>query len=145
MVADFTTIQLQDAGSNRVEVSGIKGYEPTPLYKVSMAFSDGYKCIGEIAVSGPKAKAKAESLAAIVWDKAGSDFEETSTEYFGWNTLHRSIPGDSDGNEIIIRLGVRDHDREKLRTFSKIIPSVILAGPPGVCILGGVPPYWRGR
>ena len=139
VVADFTTIQLHDKGNHQVEVKGIKGYEPTALYKVSMAFSDGFKCIGEIAVSGPEAKAKAESLARVVWDKAGTDFEERSTEYFGWNALHRSIAGHTDGNEIIIRLGVRDYDREKLRTFSKIIPSVILAGPPGVCILGGVP------
>jgi hypothetical protein len=139
VVADFSSIQLQDAGPDRVQVSGVKGFEPTPLYKVSMAFTDGCKCIGEIAISGPDARRKAEAFAAIFWERCGRDFLETETEYFGWNAFHRSISQSEDANEIILRLGVRDYDKTKLRAFGKLIPSLILGGPPGVCVLGGVP------
>ena len=49
VVADFSTVQLKDLGHNRVQVSGVKGYEPTPFYKISMAYRDGYKCSGNIS------------------------------------------------------------------------------------------------
>lgn len=139
VVADFSSIQLRAEGKDRVGVYGIKGFEPTELYKVSMAYTDGYKCVGEIAISGPNARKKAETFARIFWERCGTDFSATETEYFGWNAFHRTMGGAEDGNEIILRLGVRDLDRDKLRTFGKLIPSLILSGPPGVCVLGGVP------
>ena len=37
-VADFTTIQLRQAGRDRVRVSGIRGGPRTPMLKVSIAY-----------------------------------------------------------------------------------------------------------
>ena len=140
VVADFATITLKQDGPDRVRVTGVKGYEPTPLYKVSMAYSDGFKSLGAIAISGPDARAKAEAFSEIFWERCGrDDFTETSTEYFGWNACHRSLGGRDDGNEILLRLGARCADEKKLRRFGKLIPSLILSGPPGVCVIGGVP------
>jgi len=140
VVADFATITLRQDGPDRVRVTGVKGYEPTPLYKVSMAYSDGFKSLGAIAISGPDARAKAEAFSEIFWERCGrDDFTETSTEYFGWNACHRSLGGRDDGNEILLRLGARCADEKKLRRFGKLIPSLILSGPPGVCVIGGVP------
>lgn len=139
VVADFSTIRLEATGADRVRVSGVKGQEPTPLYKVSMAYSDGYKCIGEIAISGPDARRKAEAFAATFWERAGTGFAATSTEYFGLNACHRSLGHADEANEIILRLGARDADQKKLKRLAKLVPSLILSGPPGVSILGGVP------
>lgn len=139
VVADFSTIQLTSDGQDRVKVSGVKGYEPTPLYKVSMAYQDGFKVLGSICISGPQARKKAETFAAIFWEKVGKNFAATETEYMGWNACHRSLGHQEDGNEIILRLGARDADQAKLRKFSKMVPALILSGPPGVCVLGGAP------
>ena len=43
VVADFSSIHLEDAGENRVKVFGIKGNPKTDFYKVSIAYSDGWK------------------------------------------------------------------------------------------------------
>jgi hypothetical protein len=139
VVADFSTIKLTADGENRVKVSDVKGFQPTPFYKVSMAFNDGFKSIGEIAISGPDAKKKAQKFADIFWAKAGKDFEATETEYFGADAFHRSLGHSDSGNEVTLRLGARTSDKNKLRTFGKLIPALILSGPPGVCVLGGVP------
>lgn len=141
VVADFATIQLQADGSNRVLVSGVKGYEATPLYKVSMAYLDGFKAQGSIIISGPNARAKAEKFASIFWKRCGHLFDDKDreTEYFGWNACHRSLIQSDEGNEILLRLGVRSHDKDKLQLFGKLVPSLILAGPPGVAVTGGVP------
>ncbi len=139
VVADFATIQLEEIAANRVRVSGIRGYEPTDSYKVSMAYADGQKITGAILISGPDARAKAETFAKIFWEKCGTGFTETATEYVGWNACHRSLGHADDGNEIILRLGARANDPEALKRFGKWIPSLILGGPPGVCVLGGAP------
>lgn len=139
VVADFSTIRLEQVGPNRVRVFGIRGYEPTSLYKISMAFRDGYKAVGSIAICGPHARQKAEAFAKIFWDRVGSDFDETSTEFFGWNACHQSLGHMAEGNEILLKLGARSASEEKLRQFGKMIPSLILSGPPGVAVIGGVP------
>jgi hypothetical protein len=104
-----------------------------------MAFADGAKCQGEVAICGPEARAKAECFANIFWEKVGKDFAATQTEYFGWNSLHRSLGHQEDGNEILLRLGARHADQGPLKRFSKTIPALILSGPPGVCVVGGAP------
>jgi hypothetical protein len=139
VVADFSSIQLAADGDQRVRVSGVRGHEPTPLYKVSMAYSDGYKCVGEIAISGPDAKVKAEAFAKVFWERAGTEFLAMETELYGLNACHRSMGGALEANEIILRVGARDPDESKLKRFAKFVPSVILGGPPGVFILGGAP------
>lgn len=139
VVADFTSIQLRQDGKDRVHVSGIRGYEPTPLYKVSMAYSDGYKGVGSIVISGPHARKKAEAFRDIFWQRCGDNFEERAAEFFGWNACHRSLSGAEDGNEIILRLGVRSQSKDAVAQFGRAIPGLILAGPPGVTATGGVP------
>ncbi len=139
VVADFSSIHLEQAGPDRVRVFGIKGYEPTPLYKVSMAYDDGYKSVGSIMISGPDARKKAEAFSKIFWNRCQGPFEETLTEYVGFNACHRSLVHAPDGNEILLRLGARAMEEKDLRLFGKMIPSLILSGPPGVAVIGGVP------
>ena len=47
-------------------MSSIKG---RPIYKVSMAYQDGYKCIGSLVVSGPQARKKAKIMGEIFWQR----------------------------------------------------------------------------
>lgn len=136
VVADFSTVQLKALTENRVEVSGIKGYEPTHFYKVSMAYSDGFKCSGCILISGPEARKKAETFSSIFWKRCKqSHFLETHTEYIGWNACHRSLGHEDDGNEVLLRLSVRSSSEAELKIFRKLISALILSGPPGVTVL----------
>ncbi|MCB9227977.1 MAG: DUF1446 domain-containing protein [Deltaproteobacteria bacterium] len=139
VVADFRSIFLEQAAKDRVRVSRIRGYAPTSHYKVSMAYRDGFKSSGLILISGPEARSKAETFAGIFWERCPGQFKETLTEYLGWNACHRSLGLKEDGNEIVLKLAVRSDDADQVRGFAKLIPSLILSGPPGVAVLGGVP------
>jgi hypothetical protein len=140
VVADFATIQLEAVGKNKVRVSGVKGYEPTKLYKVSMAYSDGFKANGSIIISGPNASEKANAFARIFWNRCPKeDFEDTITECIGLDSCHRSLIHTNQAPEILLRLGVRADNAELIRRFAKLIPSLILSGPPGVAVISGVP------
>ncbi len=139
VVADFSTIQLAADGNDRVRVRGVKGYEPTPFYKVSMAYSDGFKCSDSIMVSGPNARAKAEVFSDLFWNRcADLDLSETNTEYLGWNSCHQSLRTQDEANEIVLRLAARAEAQEPLQKMAKLVPALILSGPPGVCVRGGV-------
>jgi len=148
VVADFTAVMLKEDGPNRVRVSGGRGTPPTAFLKVSISYRAGYKASGAVIISGPNALAKAKKFAEIFWSRYATETEDRLTEYIGHNSCHRNISRSSNPEEIYLRLGVRDEDRTKVREFSKLLPSIILSGPPGVSAVGGRPPvqdvvaYW---
>ncbi len=140
VVADFSTIQLKADGKNRVRVFGVRGFAPTETYKISIAYTDGFKCTGGIIVSGPQARAKAEKFSEIFWKKLDKEkFIAKETEYVGWNSCHRSLAHTEEGVEIFLRFGALASAKEALVRFGKLLPALILSGPPGVAVVGGVP------
>ena len=79
-VADFTSIQLKDAGPDRVQVSGIRGAARPQMLKLSIAYSYGWKAIGTLVYSAPQALEKAQSrgpdrarAAAAAWAEVRRD------------------------------------------------------------------------
>ncbi len=140
VVADFTTIRLEEVGPDRVKVSGIKGRPATPYFKVSMAYLEGFRVQGSILISGPNARQKGEVFSDIFWRRAKDfDLSETGTEYLGWNACAGFLEERPDGNEILLRLGARSDKENELKKLAKNIPALILGGPPGVAVTGGVP------
>ena len=88
VVADFTTINLADDGENRVRVFGIEGKPNTPFYKVSIAYTGGWKAVGTLVYSYPDAFEKAKAADKILrarLDKLGLKFDVVLTEFVGAN------------------------------------------------------------
>ena len=151
--ADFTSFGLKDLGNDRVEVNDVKGSKPTDTYKVSISYFAGYKASGQLTVSGPLALEKAQLTADIIWkrlNKAGCQFNDTSTEYLGLSSCHGDINKVPDQiNEVVLRLGVKDYDKDKVNRFGMEIAPVITSGPPGITGFSGGRPkaqeivaYW---
>jgi Protein of unknown function (DUF1446). len=153
-VADFTTIQLEDAGPDRVRVHGIRGREATEFLKVSISYSAGYKAVGTLVYSWPDAYEKAQAADKILrgrLERLGLKFERILTEYVGANATHGPLSGDppQDIAEVQLRVGVRGSDRKAVERFTKEIAPLILTGPPGVTGFAGGRPkveeivaYW---
>ena len=139
VIADFGSIQLEQAGKDRVRVWGVKGRPAPPSLKVSAAYADGWKANGTLIISGPDAKAKAEAFAELFWRRVGGKFEATLAEYVGATACWGELSPRVEAPEVLLRLGVRDHDRARIEAFSKMVPAVILSGPPGVAVTGGRP------
>ncbi|MFQ5740660.1 MAG: acyclic terpene utilization AtuA family protein [Acidobacteriota bacterium] len=139
VVADFSTIQLEDEGPDRVRISGVRGRPRTDQLKVSIAYHHGYKAHGTMIVSCPGAAEKCRSMAGTFWKRLALDFEETRTELVGYNACHRLLARPVDPPEILLRLGVRDPDAGKVKEFSKLFTSLILNTVPGVAIVGARP------
>ncbi len=139
VIADFSSIELSDEGDDRVRVSGVRGRPKPDQLKVSISYWDGYKAHGTLIVSRPDVAEKCRLVAEAFWNRLGIEFEETSTEFVGYNSCHGRLVPAFDPPEILLRLGVRDHDREKLEEFARQMTSLILSTAPGVAIVGARP------
>jgi hypothetical protein len=142
-VADFTTIQLEDAGENRVRVFGIEGREATEFLKVSISYSAGFKAVGTLVYAWPDAYAKAQAADRILrarLDRLGLKFDKVHTEFVGANATHGArLAGEpsADAPEVQLRIGVRGEDRRAVERFTKEIAPLILTGPPAVTGFAG--------
>ncbi|MGB2868008.1 MAG: acyclic terpene utilization AtuA family protein [Bacteroidota bacterium] len=152
-IADFTTIQLDDAGKDRVKVHGVHGRPATDSYKVSMSYLDGYTGVGTLTYSWPEALEKAQKAEQVLrtrLDDLKLEFEEIRCEFIGYNSSHGPIASRmNDLNEVVLRVGVRSQDYHAVERFGKEIAPLILTGPPSVTGFAGGRPkpsevvsYW---
>lgn len=153
VVADFTTIRLEEDGPDRVRVHGVRGGPPTDMLKVSIAYAGGWKATGTLVYAWPDAVEKAQAADRILrerLDRLGLRFDEVLTEYVGWNATHGPLAGPPpDLPEVTVRWGVRGPDRDAVERFTKEIAPLVLAGPPSVTGFAGGRPavqqimaYW---
>ncbi len=139
VIADFTTLTLREAGDDRVEISGVRGRPGPNTLKVSITYRSGYKAHGTMIVSQPEAVDKARLLAEILWKRLDLQFEECHTELVGYDACHRQLAPAAQPSEILLRLGVRDPERDKVEAFAKKFTSLILNTVGGVAIVGARP------
>ena len=154
VIADFTTIHLEDLGNDRVRVHGIEGRPNTPFYKVSMSYADGYSAFATLTYAWPEAIDKARAADAILrarLERLGLTFDEVLTEYVGYNACHGPLSErvNPDPQEVMMRIGVRSQDFKSVERFGKEIAPLILTGPPNVTGFAGGRPrpsevvaYW---
>ncbi len=139
VIADFSGIRLIPEGVDRVRIRGFRGRARPRQLKVSIAYLNGFKAHGTIIVCQPDAVEKSRRMAETLWNNLAVEFEETSTELVGYDACHRHLSRAEQPGEILLRLGVRDPDRERVSEFSKLFPSLILSSVPGVAIVGARP------
>jgi len=154
VVADFTTIHLQDDGRDRVRVYGIQGHPATDSLKVSISYSAGYKAVGTLVYAWPDAYEKAQAADKILrarLERLGLRFDHILTEFVGASATHGPLAGEPRGDapEVQLRVGVRGQDRTAIERFTKELAPLILTGPPAVTGFAGGRPkveeivaYW---
>ncbi len=153
VVVDFTSIRVEQDGTNRVRVFGVQGKPRTDTYKVSMSYQDGYAAIGTLTFAWPDALEKARLADTILRTRladAGLKFEAVETEFLGLNSCHGPIAEMPDTiNEVVLRVGVRSHNHSDVERFGKELAPLILTGPPGATGFAGGRPkpheivsYW---
>src|SRR5688500_17006752 len=153
VIADFTTIQLEAAGPDRVHVYGIRGREATDKLKVSIAYRAGFKAVGTLVYAWPDALEKAQLADRVLrerLDRLGLRFDSVLTEFVGASATHGPLAGAvGDLPEVQLRFGVRGPDRAAVERFTREIAPLVLNGPPSVTGFAGGRPkveeivaYW---
>ncbi len=135
VVADFTTVQLRQAGPDVVAVTGGTGRGVTDSYKVSVSYRDGFTAAGTLVIAGPDAAAKARRSGAIILDRlrqAGLTFAHSHVEAIGAGAC---VPGvvtaAFDPPEVVLRVAVRDPRRAAVERFAREFAPLVTSGYAG--------------
>jgi len=133
---DFTSVALDDAGSNRVSVRGATGREPPDSYKVSLAYECGYTATGQLLVYGWDCIEKADACAEIIanrLNRAGIALDNLHVELLGTGN---SVPGvaahQTDQREVLLRITAQSRQRQAIERFTKEFAPLITSGPAGL-------------
>jgi len=139
VIADFSQVRVTQIGPDRVAVSGARGRPPTPRYKVSATYQDGYRAVATVSIVGIDAAAKAErtgealiARARTAFSEAGlPDFIETHIEALGAEAAYGPRTHAREAREVLLRLVVTHRDPAALDMFARELGSVGIAFAPG--------------
>ncbi len=140
VTARFDTIRLEEAGPDRVRISGVRGEAPPPTLKVGITELGGFRNSFEVALTGLDIEEKAAFARAAFWDAcvhAPEDFAAVA------DRVIRTDKPDAAANDeatAVWRLTVKDPDEQKVgRAFSSALVETALASIPGFYGLSGGP------
>ncbi|NKJ42330.1 acyclic terpene utilization AtuA family protein [Novosphingobium sp. SG720] len=133
VVADFTTLQLAQAGPDRIAVSGVTGHPRPETLKVSVGYEDGFVGEGQIAYAGPGAAARGQLALDIVAERLallGLPLDEVRYDLIGVNSAN--VTGRApDPAEVRARVAARCADRAIAAEIGAEVEALYLNGPSG--------------
>jgi acyclic terpene utilization AtuA family protein len=140
----FDSIRLEQAGPDRVRVSGVRGEPPPATTKVCINYLGGYRNAMTFVLAGLDIGAKAETAEQTLWTLLGGKerFAETHVQLV---RSDRPDPRTNDEAFAYLRVLVKDADAERVgRAFSNKAVEMALANYPGFFITsppGDASPY----
>jgi hypothetical protein len=140
VIADFSNVNLTQAGPDKVRVTGAKGRPPTTQYKVSATYQDGYKAVATVSIVGPDAAAKAERIGEALIARARlefsarglPDFTATHIEALGAEASYGAGSKARASREVLLRLVVVHQDVKCLELFARELGSIGISFAPGI-------------
>jgi hypothetical protein len=138
VVADATTLRLEDAGSDRVRVTGVTGHPRTNTLKVNLARLEGYSRELIFALGWPRVYRKEEQLhgmLATAWE--GLPLARVEFTRLGQDSLYGPlVPPPEDPIELLTRVLFTANDPETLKTAVRRAMALGLSGPAGMSVSG---------
>lgn len=139
VVADITTLRLEEAGVDRVRVGGVTGRPATSSLKVNIARMEGYSRELIFTLSWPHAWRKEEQLRGML-AAAWRGLPITRVEYThpGLDSLFGQLePSPPDPIELVIRVMFTAADAATLKAAVRHAMALGLSGPAGMSVSGG--------
>jgi hypothetical protein len=147
VACDFSHVQLEQVGDDRVRVSGARGRAPGPKYKVCATWRDGFQIKGSIMIGGIRAWDKARTDLEA-WIKRVrrhfaanniADFRDVDLEYFGVEHTYgpHANPALQASREVVAKFGLHHDDPAALQFAANEMVYLGTSGVPGFYGLGG--------
>lgn len=138
-VADFSEVEFEQIGKDRVAVRGGRARPRTPTYKVSVGYRNGWIGEGQMSYGGPNAVARAKLARDVVVSRLkqrGIHPKELRTDFIGLQSLHDSASNGGQLNgpepyEVRLRVaGLCDNERDAA-LLGHEVETLLCSGPAG--------------
>ncbi len=136
VVANFSQVQLQDLGADRVRVSGASGSARPAQLKATLGYRDGFIGEGQISYAGPGAVARGQLALQLLQhrlQRLGWQALEQRAELIGVSSLHGSKLAQQSGRnepyEVRLRLALRCGTRAQAERVGQEVEALYLNGP----------------
>ena len=137
LTVSFLNLKLEHEGSDRVRVTGALGSPPSPTFKVSATYRDGYRAAGLLTIFGRDAVKKAQRCGEIVLERmraAGLKWRDAVVECIGAGACAAGVTPSDDVaslNEVAFRIALEADDQKVVEFFTRQIIPLVTAGPQG--------------
>jgi hypothetical protein len=140
VTCDWTRVEVAQAGNDQVRVTGAAGLPPPRALKGCAQIPDGWRGQMLLFIGGRQAVAKARRAGRDLLDRgrmmlrsAGlADFRSTDVEVLGAEDTYGPHARGGESREVVLKIAIHHDSREAVARFLREIPSLGLAGPPGV-------------
>ncbi|MEW4468602.1 acyclic terpene utilization AtuA family protein [Parasphingorhabdus sp. JC815] len=145
VICDFSNVDLQQRGKDRVAVSGAIGHAVPDTYKTCVTYADGWKLVVPFFFIGMDAKKKAESFAANALKRTraklqasnAGDFDDVLIETLGDDNHYGAFAQAAEAREVVLKIGVKHRDPKAAMLLLKEATGLALASPPGLTSFAG--------
>ena len=148
VICNFTVVTLEQIDKDKVLVFGATGLPPSPFYKVSATYLDGYRTTATFMIGGREAVEKGQVVAnAIIervnnlYDEKGiANFSDVNIEILGSESTYGKNSKGQNSREVVVKISVMHSDRKALNLFGLEIAQAATAMAPGITgLVGGRP------
>jgi hypothetical protein len=145
VICDLTQVIIKPSGPDKVVVRGARGRAPTPYYKVSSTYLDGFGCSAQLTIVGFDAARKARRTAEAILERTRKlfsehnygDYSDTHIETIGAESCYGPHSTAVGAREVTMRLSVRHPVKKALELFSREISAAGTSWAPGTTGSGG--------
>lgn len=142
VIANFSQVQIEQDGENRVRIHGAGGKAPNGFYKTSVGYHDCYIGEGSISYGGSNALARAELAREVLehrFELIGLEAEEVRFDYIGVNSLYGDVVskqiaegmGTGAPVEVRLRAAARTKTLEMAKEVGREVEALYTNGPMG--------------
>ncbi|WP_018263935.1 acyclic terpene utilization AtuA family protein [Methylobacterium sp. WSM2598] len=135
VVGDFTGVEMEQVGPDRVRVTGATGAPATGLLKVSVGYVDSYVGEGQISYAGPGALARGRLAREVVRERlalTGVQTTELRCDLIGVDALHGdALSGGREPYEVRLRVTGRTESMAEAVRIGNEVETLYTNGPAG--------------
>ena len=133
VTVDFSTIHIEDLGTDRVCVSQISGKPRSPTLKVSIGCAEGFLGEDMFFFAGPGALQRARLAKKILEERfkvVGLVAEELRIDFLGYNAIHgAATPLDApEPYEVAVRVAARTKTRAEAIKIGREVDGMAVSG-----------------
>ncbi|SEI03249.1 Protein of unknown function [Methylobacterium sp. 275MFSha3.1] len=135
VVGDFSEVEMEQVGPDRVRVRGATGAPATGLLKVSVGYVDSYIGEGQISYAGPGALARGRLALSVVRERlalTGVATTELRCDLIGVDALHgAALSGEREPHEVRLRVAGRTETHAEAVRIGNEVETLYTNGPAG--------------